>query len=131
MSNERGPASEDPQQQDPIQRAVARFEKQVSSSTYSGDALKRALDSVRRAGTRAHTSPGELYASLANLSAKAAETAQQHGVAEDATAFTEQQQTFQQTSEQLTPQEQPRGRKKASKSTSPSNPRRTTGRAAG
>ncbi|GEM_PF-3086382 len=112
-------------QQDPVQRALTRFDRQLSAPTFNPDSIAKALNSVRGAGMRAHRSPGELLASLADLSGRAAERAAEVGQDEARQVFTEQQQQFQQAAEQLAPQEG------APQSTSPSNPRRTTGRAAG
>ncbi len=111
---------------DPLEQALGNFEKQAASEKYSTPGLKRAIDRVRRAGLRLDSSPGELYANLANLTGRAAEVAKQHGQSEDETAFSLQQSAFQQVSEQLGTS--PEGASQISPST---NPRRKTGRAAG
>ena len=109
---------------DPMQKAVDRLERQVSSPKYNRTALQRALDSLAAVGLRVGRSPGELYVTLATYSGKLAETAQAHNQPEDAASFTVQQQTFQQAGEQFTQGGQ-------TLPTSSSKPRRTTGRAAG
>lgn len=125
---ERRAGSEGPKQQDPMQKALTRFERQVASPTYKGDVLKRALEGVRKAGTKAGTSPGELYAKLADLSGRAADVAAEHGQESDQIAFTEQKSEFAQTSEQLA---EPKGKKKSKKSSGSSKPGRKSGVAAG
>lgn len=113
-------------QMNPLQRAVNRFEKRVTSGQYDASSIQRALDEVRNTGAKlGATSPGELYATLAALSGMAVDLAGQHGNEAEQKAFAEQQEAFSQTSEQLS---QGSG---IVLPTSPSQPQRTTGRAAG
>ncbi len=125
---ERRASSEGSQQQDPMQKALTRFERQAASPTYKGDALKRALEGVRKAGTKAGSSPGELYASLASLSDRAAEVAGEHGQETDQQEFLGKKQEFEQASEQLG---KPAKGKKDKKSSGSSKPGRKSGVAAG
>lgn len=117
--------TEGAQPKDPMQKAVERVERQVSSPRYNKTALERALDNLAAVGLRVGRSPGELYVTLATYSGRLAETAEQHGQAEDATSFSQRQQEFQQAGEQFA--QNPA----QAQLTTPSRPRRTTGRAAG
>ncbi len=113
------------QEVNPLQGAINRFEKLASSPKYDASALQRALNSVITTGTRLGTSPGELYANLAVLTEMAVDLAGKHGQEDEQQAFLEQQQAFQQTSELLSQGGE------IILPTSPSQPQRTTGRAAG
>lgn len=107
---------------DSLKVALEKFDKQASSA-YDPEALKQALEDVRKAGSR-HKRPGELYADLANLSAIAVDLAEEHGQEEDRLSFAELQGDFQRTSDLI------EGGGLILPG-SPSQPRRTTGRAAG
>ncbi len=126
MAERTGPRQEGPR--DPLQRAVEAFNRRAAAPRYpGGDALKRALDNIQKAGTRVNMTPGELYARMAEFSAAAAEVAEQHGQEADAQTFTSQQESLLVARDQLVVPETGL----ILPSDSPSNPQRTTGRASG
>ena len=122
------PRSSEGAQKDPMQRAVDRVEELASSPDYNKSTLQRALNRVRSTGLKIGTSPGELYANLANLSGKIAESAGEHGQEADQQEFLSKKQEFEHASEQLG---KPKKGKKNKKSSGSSKPGRKSGVAAG
>ena len=121
MSRELG--SPDGPRLNPYERAVDRFNQQVSTGTPDVSQLQKALDAIKRTGTR-RINPQELYANLAALSNVAANLAGQQGQDRARELFLDQQKTYQQTGELLSPGG-------ASDLILPSQPNRTTGRSSG
>lgn len=112
-------------QKDPVKAALERFNRQAESPDYNATALQHALDRIRNTGTRVGMSPEELYTNLAALSGIAVDLAGKHGHEADQQAFAEQREIFAETSKLL--------RKGGGiiLPNTPSQPQRTTGRAAG